>query len=161
MRGARRTVSNLSWSCRGSTNVCAIFVAALMLSSLVGCSRSPPEDRLRARVAAMQEALETGRPSDFVAGIAEDFTGESGLDREGVRNLLRVQVLRNERIGASLGPMTVEMHGERATVTFTALLTGGRGGLLPDNARAWSVRSGWRDGPDDWQMIHAEWKPAL
>ena len=109
----------------------------------------------------MQEALETGRPSDFVAGIAEDFAGDSGLDREGVRNLLRVQVLRNERIGASLGPMTVEMHGERATVTFTALLTGSRGGLLPDNARAWSVRSGWRDGPDDWQMIHAEWKPAL
>ena len=154
-------MSKLSRSCRGSTSIFAIFVATLMLLNLTGCSRSPPEDRLRARIAAMQDALEARRPADFVAGIAEDFAGDSGLDREGVRNMLRVQVLRNERIGASLGPMTVEMHGERAVVTFTAVLTGSRGGLLPDNARAWSVRSGWRDGPDDWQMIHAEWEPAL
>ena len=154
-------MSKLSRSCRGSTSIFAIFVATLMLLNLTGCSRSPPEDRLRARIAAMQDALEARRPADFVAGIAEDFAGDSGLDREGVRNMLRVQVLRNERIGASLGPMTVEMHGERAVVIFTAVLTGSRGGLLPDNARAWSVRSGWRDGPDDWQMIHAEWEPVL
>lgn len=154
-------VSNLKRNRRGRVAICAILAASLVLMSLAGCSRSAPEDRLRARINAMQDALEARRPTDFVAGIAEDFSSDSGLDREGVRNLLRLQVLRNERIGATLGPLKIELHGERASVTFSAMLTGSRGGLLPDNARAWSVRSGWRDGPDDWQLIHAQWEPAL
>lgn len=109
----------------------------------------------------MQEALEARRPADFVAGIAEDFTGESDLDRDGVRKLLRLQLLRNAQVGASLGPLQIELHGERATVSFTAVLTGGTGSLLPTSAQAWKVSSGWRDGPDGWQVIQARWEPVL
>jgi len=133
----------------------------LLLASLAGCSRSPPEARLRERIMTMQEALEARRPADFVAGIAEDFTGESDLDRDGVRKLLRLQLLRNAQVGASLGPLQIELHGERATVSFTAVLTGGTGSLLPTSAQAWKVSSGWRDGPDGWQVIQARWEPVL
>ncbi len=134
---------------------------ALVLFGLVACSRSPPEDRLRARIAAMQTALEAGQVSDFMEGVAEDFGGRGELDRQGAVNLLRAQRLRNARIGATLGPLQIELHGERASVRFTAMLTGSGGGLLPDRAEAWSFDSAWRDGPDDWQLIHAEWEPAL
>ena len=133
----------------------------LMLALLAGCSRSPPEQRLRERIAEMQQALEARKSADFVAGIAEDFGSDNGMDREGIRNLLRVQMLRNASIGATLGPLDISLHGERATVKFSAVLTGGSGGLLPDSARPWSVTSAWRDGADGWQLIHASWEPML
>lgn len=133
----------------------------LMLALLAGCDRSPPEQRLRERIAEMQQALEARKPAAFVEGIAEDFGSDNGMDREGIRNLLRVQMLRNASIGATLGPLDITLHGERATVTFSAVLTGGSGGLLPDNARPWSVTSAWRDGADGWQLIHARWEPLL
>lgn len=128
---------------------------------LAGCSHSPPEARLRERITAMQEALEARNPRAFAAGIAEDFTADAGLDKEGVRNLLRAQLLRNQRIGVTLGPLDVQLHGERASVAFKAMLTGGSGGLIPDSARGWRITSGWRDGPDDWQLIQARWEPVL
>ncbi len=138
-----------------------MMVLGVLMVLLIGCSRSPPEERLRARIASMQDALETRNPKAFAAGIAEDFAGDSGLDREGVRNLLRAQLLRNQQIGASLGPLDVQLHGERATVRFKVMLTGGSGGLIPDHARGWQVSSGWRDGPEDWQLIQASWEPVL
>lgn len=151
----------------GKTGWCGVASAALLLALAAGvmlaagCSRSPPEARLRDRIASMQAALEARNPKAFVAGVAEDFSGDSNLDREGVRNLLRAQLLRNQRIGATLGPLDVQLHGERATVRFKVMLTGGSGGLLPDSARGWQVDSGWRDGPEDWQLIHASWQPVL
>ena len=139
----------------------AIMVLVLAASILSACSRPPPEVRLRERISQMQEALESRRPADFVAGIAEDFIADAGLDKEGVRKYLRVQMLRNQHIGATLGPLDVELHGERATVTFSVVLTGSSGGLIPDTARPWKVTTGWRDGPNDWLLIHARWEPLL
>ena len=136
-------------------------LALLWMVVVSGCSRTPPEQRLRERIADMQQALEARSPGDFFEGVAEDFSGGSGLDRDGARNYLRAQVLRNAAIGVTLGPLDIELHGERATVKFSAVLTGGSGGLLPDSARPWAVTTGWRDGPDGWQLISASWEPVL
>ncbi|MCX7556672.1 hypothetical protein OS187_07525 [Xanthomonadaceae bacterium JHOS43] len=141
---------------------CALVALCLVwLAGIAACARTPPEQRLRERIAEMQVALEERRPSDFIAGVADDFSGESGLDREGAHNLMRAQVLRNARIGVTLGPLDIELHGERATVKFSAVLAGGSGGLVPDSARPWAVTTGWRDGSDGWQLIHASWEPML
>lgn len=161
MDGARHMFFSLVRNPRPRIAAFACALLWLMLASLAACSHSPPETRLRERITAMQGALEARRPADFVAGIAEDFDGESDLDREGVRNLLRLQLLRNAKIGATIGPIQIELRGERATVTFTAVLTGGTGGLMPTSAQGWKVTSGWRDGPQDWQVIQARWEPVL
>lgn len=139
----------------------AAAVVLLVILGLAACSRTPPEARLRERIAEMQQALEAREVSGFMAGVAGDFAGGSGLDRTGLRNLVRVQVLRHAAIGVALGPLDVSLHGERATVTFSVMATGGSGGLLPDSARPWAVESHWRDGDDGWQVFHAEWEPAL
>ena len=139
-----------------------MLLLLLAFMGLSGCARTPPEQRLRERIAQMQEALEARRPADFSDGVAEDFAGDGGLDREGVRNLLRVQMLRNAAIGVTLGPLEVALQGDtRAKVSFSAMLTGGSGGLMPDSARPWKVTTGWRDGSDGWQLIYAEWEPML
>lgn len=136
-------------------------MALLWLVTAIGCARTPPEERLRERIGEMQQAMEERSPSDFFDGVAEDFSGGSGLDREGARNYMRAQVLRNAAIGVTLGPLDIQLHGERATVKFSVVLTGGSGGFLPDSARPWAVTTGWRDGPDGWQLISASWEPVL
>ena len=139
----------------------ASVVLALMIPLLVavGCSRSPPEQRLREQLGRMQAAVEQRQPRDFMEGVAADFAGNGGMDRAALQQVVRAQVLANADIGLTLGPAELEMRGDRATVRFSALATGGGGRLLPDNAGRWQVTSGWREEDGQWLLYYAEWKP--
>lgn len=134
--------------------------ACLLVALLVGaCSRTPPEQRLREQMASMQQALEQRRAGDFMEGVAADFGGERGMDRAALQQVVRVQMLANSSIGLTLGPAEVELHGDRATVRFSAVATGGSGRFLPDSAQAWDVTSGWREEDGQWRLYYAQWAP--
>lgn len=133
----------------------------LALALLAGCAKAPAEQRLRERIGAMQDAIVARDVSAFMEGVAEDFIGSGNLDRAALQQVVRLQVMRNAAIGATLGPIEVAIQGERATVEFDAVLTGGTGGLLPERAQGYRIKSGWRDGGDGWQVYHAEWEAAL
>lgn len=135
-----------------------LFLAAALLA---GCAKAPAEQRLRERIGAMQEAIVARDVSAFMEGVAGDFIGSGNVDRAALQQLVRLQVMRNASIGATLGPMEVVMQGERAIVEFDVVLTGGSGGMLPERAQGYRIESGWRDGDDGWQVYHAEWKDAL
>lgn len=126
-----------------------------------GCSRPPTEQALRDRIDEMQQAIERGEVSGFIEGVDEEFVGVGGLDRDGLRNLVRVQVLRNARIGATMGPLSVEVRDGIATVGFDVVLTGGPGSLIPERAQVYRVQSQWRFRDGDWQVVVADWKPVL
>lgn len=128
-----------------------------LLVVLAGCAASEPEQRLRERIETMHQALESREPAAFMRGVAEDFGGRNGLDRAGVHNLLRVQMLRHQSIGATFGPLGIDIVGDRATVKFTVFTTGGNG-FIPERAQPWQVTSAWRDGNDGWQLIQADWE---
>lgn len=149
-------------ACGGMKQAQGLLAGWMLLAWLLsGCTQDPPEVRLRARIAQMQEALEARKPGDFMQGVAEDFGSAEGMDRQALHDLLRLQVLRHARIGVSLGPLEVTVRGDRATVSFPAMTTGGQEAGLPDSARPWAVTSDWRDGADGWQLIHARWTPIL
>ena len=133
----------------------------MLLALLAGCSKPPAEERLRARIGQMQDAIVARDVSAFMDGVAEDFIGSGNLDRAALQQVVRLQVMRNASIGATMGPITVELQGERAIIDFKVVLTGGTGGLLPERAQGYDIHSGWRDGDDGWQVYHAEWKEAL
>jgi hypothetical protein len=133
----------------------------LSLALFAGCAKAPAEERLRARIGAMQDAVVARDVSVFMEGVAQDFIGSGNLDRAALQQLVRLQVMRNAAIGATLGPIEVQLQGERATVEFDAVLTGGAGGLLPERAQGYRIKSGWRDGGHDWQVFSAEWTPLL
>jgi hypothetical protein len=126
---------------------------------LAGCTRTPPEQRLREQMAAMQQALEQRQPGAFMDGVAEEFGGNGGMDRAALQQMVRGQALVNANIGLTLGPAEVEVRGDRATVRFSAVATGGSGRFVPDRAQAWDVTSGWRDQDGHWRLYYAEWKP--
>ncbi len=140
----------------GRAASCGLVLALLLLG---GCGRESAEQRLRAQVAQMQEALAERRPGDFMEAVAEDFTGTQGMDRAALHNLLRAQLLANARMGATLGPLDVQLREDTATVAFTVVLTGGNQRLLPERMQSYRVTSGWRDQGGQWRVYYAEWKP--
>lgn len=134
----------------------------LAMLAIAGCHRTPDEQRIRDTVVAMQAALEARDPRSFISHVSADFTGNDGqVDRNGLHNLLRAQVLRNDAIGVTLGPIDVELQGDRATVRVTATFTGGSGGLLPERGSIYSITSGWKREGGEWRCYNAAWQQKL
>jgi ketosteroid isomerase-like protein len=136
-----------------------VLMLALTLS---GCSRTTDEQRIRDAMAAMQQAMENRDARAFMAHVSDDFIGDSAeFDRAALANLLRMQVLRNDRIGATLGPIDVEMQGDRAKVQVLATLTGGSGNLLPERGSMYAITSSWKRQGSEWRCYSATWKQEL
>ena len=140
--------------------VLRLLFAGLMVS-LAACRSEPAEQRLRDTIDAMQLAATEHRPGDFMESVANDFIGQGSLDRAAMHNLLRAQLLRNQQIGVTRGPLDIQMQGDRATVRFKLIATGGAGGLLPERAQGYDITSGWRDEDGEWRLFLVEWKEAL
>jgi ketosteroid isomerase-like protein len=129
---------------------------------LTACARVPDEQRIRADIATMQHAIENHDLHGFMDHISGDFTGNDGTaDREGLANVLRLEVLRNDEVGVALGPIDVELQDSRATVNLTATFTGGPGSLIPDHAAIYTIRSGWKKEGSQWRCFNATWEQKL
>ncbi len=135
------------------------FAAALALLLLAACSRTPDETRIRNAITAMESAVETRNPRDFMAYVTEDFIGQdSSFDRAALHNLLRAQFLRNEAVAVLTGPIDVTLQGGRATASMTVTLTGGSGGLLPERGAIYDVETGWKKVDGDWRCLSVRWQ---
>lgn len=116
---------------------------------------------LRETLAAMQQAAGSRDAGTLMRPVAEDFIGSHGLDRDGLHRVVRLQFLRHASVGAHMGPLDIELFGERARVRFTVVLTGGAGGLLPESGQIYDVDTGWRLDDGQWRLISAAWQPKL
>lgn len=132
----------------------------VLLGLAAGCRREPPEEALRAQIASLEQAIEARDADALAEGLAEDFAGPDGMDRDRLRRTAALAWLRNREVGVALGPVEVELIGDRATASFTAATRGGEG-LLPDRAQVYRVETGWRLDDGEWRLISARWEPAL
>lgn len=135
----------------------------LAATLLAACSHTPDEQRIRDAIAQMQNAVEQGAPRDFMAYVSTDFIGNQGtVDRDGLANVLRVEVLRNERQTVLLGPIDIVLQGDRATTRVTATLSGrSSGAVMPERASVFSIASSWRKEGSTWRCYNAKWKQEL
>ncbi|MGH8173421.1 MAG: hypothetical protein ACREPX_09745 [Rhodanobacteraceae bacterium] len=125
---------------------------------VIGCSRPPDEERIRAALASMQEAAEARRPAGVLDHISDDFTGNSGdVDRESLGQLLRLQLLRRDGVGVVYGPVEIVVDGERATVKFDVTLNDRSGRWVPIGGETYRIVSGWRREGGDWLCYNAVW----
>ncbi|RAP58058.1 hypothetical protein BTJ49_07975 [Oleiagrimonas sp. MCCC 1A03011] len=137
------------------------LAVCVLLALLSACHRSPPEQQVRA---AILQAVEAARSRD--AGALDDLLTpdfvmpDSRFDRRRLLGLLRVARLRNEKVSVLLGPVDVEMRGERIVATFTVTLGGG-GRLIPERLGVYRVESAWREEGGDWLCYSARWKRTL
>ncbi len=142
--------------------LCFYWMLALCLTALfAGCSRTDPEQAVRTSVAGLQAAVAARDASAIEDALAEDFVGPEGLDRQGARRMVQLVFLRHQQVAAKLGPLEVTMQDEHASVRFTAVLTGGAGGLLPDTGQLYDVQTGWRMQDGEWKLTSAKWTPQL
>ncbi len=138
--------------------IACIFLLATLVMLLAACNRAPPEQALRDRIDALQQAIESRDGGDVRGALADDFIGPGGLDRDGAARLAQGVFLRQQQIGVVLGPLDVEMQDLHATVHCTVALTGSTGGLLPDSGQIYDVTSGWRLEGNDWRLTSIDWK---
>ena len=127
------------------------------------CARTSDEQRIRNAITAMQQAMEARNPRAFMAHVTDDFIGnEAGFDREALANLLRAEVFRNDDVGVTLGPIDIEMQGDRATAKLIATFTGGSpGGLLPERGSIYTITSGWKRAGSEWVCFSGRWEQKL
>lgn len=137
------------------------MAAGLLGVGLLACTRTLPEQALRRDVVALQAAIEARDAGAVADALDPAFVGPEGMDATTARRLAVVQFMQNRAVGVRLGPLDVRMHGERAEVGVTAVLTGGGGGLLPNRAQAWRLHSVWQQQDGHWRVLRLAWQPAL
>ncbi len=138
-----------------------IALVFLLMAALAGCRHTPDEEQVRKAIAATVAGAEAGKASDTVEALTDDFDGDAGqLDKRALANLVRVYALRGQSIHVLMGPTTIQPRGDRIVATFTGTLTAGSG-VLPDNAGAYQVETGWRKEDGAWRCFTATWKKAL
>lgn len=145
-------------SCRTLSVVRFALLTFVVLLAACG-ARTSDEQKLRSALAAMQQAVEARKPGEVVEHVAEDFTGADGdFDRRKLHDLLRLQVLRNERIGVTVVVRDIRIDVARATVVATVTLTGSSGSWIPARGAVYTITSGWRRDGSDWKAVHANWQ---
>lgn len=149
----------LRTDCRTRSKGLLAGLALCALLVMPACDREPPEEALRTQLRDMQSAVADGRMGDFMEGVAVDFSGNQGMDRAALHNLLRLQALASPHISATTAPLQVRMQGDHAEVRFDAILAGGSRRLLPDSAQTYSITSGWRIEQGEWRVYYAQWEP--
>ncbi|CAM5276659.1 hypothetical protein [Rhodanobacter lindaniclasticus] len=137
-------------------------VVVLIVLALAACHRTPDEEQVRAAITAMAQAAEAGSASGAGEALSEDFDGNAGeLDRRRLTGMVRLLSLRGERVGVTMGPVSIEPRGERLVATFTVTLTSGGGRLLPDQLGVYRVTSGWRKEDGEWRCYTASWTRSM
>ena len=136
------------------------MLLAMAQMGLSSCSREPPEQALRSTISEMQVAAEEHDTDALFEPIADDFAGSEGMDKQAFRRYVTVMSMRNKQVGVKLGPMDVKLFDQRATVTFTAAISGGAS-WMPERVQVYRVETGWRLDGGDWKLISAKWKEQL
>ena len=136
------------------------MVLGALVPGLSACRKEPPEQALRNTITAMEAAAEAHDNDALFEPIADDFAGSEGMDRQAFRRYVTFMGMRSKSVGVQLGPLDVKLFDQRATVSFTAALSGGEG-LLPSRVQVYDVDTGWRLDDGEWKLISAKWKPQL
>jgi hypothetical protein len=135
-----------------------VLSLAIVVLGIAGCSRPPDEAALRQTIESMRKAAEARVAGGVLDAIAPDFSGRGAeVDRDGLSRLLKLEFLRAESIGVSIGSISVEVSGDRATATFDMTLTDRSRRFLPGGSEAYSVVSGWRREGRRWVCVNATW----
>jgi hypothetical protein len=143
---------------RGTSEVVVrpiLIILSCLLS--VACSRQPDDEAIRAAITAGAASVEAHRGKDVLDMVADDFVGNDGIDRAGLANLLRAQMLGANAIGVRIGSVAVELHGDRAVARFDADVTDSSGRWIADRAATVHFETGWRREGRQWRCYNAKW----
>ena len=138
-----------------------LLLMLILALALVGRGGPPPEQAVRAQIAAMQSAIDARDAGKVADLLAEDFVGNDGMDKRGARRMAAGIFLQYRSVTGRIGPVKVELRGDDdAIARFSVLATAGDGGLLPRDGQLFEVETGWHRDGGDWLLRRASWKPG-
>jgi hypothetical protein len=137
-----------------------MMLAAL---ALVACHRAPAEQQIRQAIDAAATAARANDTHAVLAVISDDFSGNGDeMDRHGLRQLLAVRALRQDKIRILVGPVSFEHKGDRIVAKFNLVLAGGKpGDLLPGQSAIYAMTTAWRLESGDWRCYNAHWESKV
>ena len=157
-RVASQYNARLSGESREAERMRSLIIAALLLAA--ACSRSAPEEELRALIADMESAVEARDTAFFRGVIGASYRDGRGNDREGLINAIRGFFLTNPKIEAIVRVVRVRIDSlDSADVVLQVALLRGVGGpsLLGFEADFRTIELELvRD--DEWSVIGASWE---
>lgn len=149
-----------------------ITVSAL-LTLLTSCSDpAPAKQQILAQLEIGRAGVESFKPKQVNSILAPGFLAENQdsstqhrtqgeqLDREKLRNLIRMQAFQKQKLNITLGPVNITMDEHNTTLAnmeTTAVVTGGRG-LIPNDGRIYKVTGQWRLIEGDWLLNKIHWE---
>jgi ketosteroid isomerase-like protein len=130
-----------------------------VMGMLVACHRMPAEQQIHRAIESAAAAARDNDASGVLAVVSDDFTGNDGeLDRHGLRRLLAIRALRQDRTGVLVGPVAFERKGDRIIAKFNLVLTGGKpDDLLPAGSTIYAMTTAWRHEGSHWRCYNAAW----
>lgn len=145
------------------THLVRAFCVVLAVLALTACHRAPAEQQISQAIDAAATAARANDTRGVLAVVSEDFSGNDGeMDRQGLRQLLAVRALRQDKTGILIGPVSFEHKGDRIVAKFNLVLTGGNpGDLLPDRSAIYAMTTAWRREGRDWRCYNAHWESKV
>ncbi|PTQ70952.1 hypothetical protein [Pseudomonas sp. GV071] len=137
-----------------------LWIVALALTLITGCSRSDPQAALEAAVQQLQDNLEGKHSADVMEQLHPEFRAQQQDDREWAKRTLLGLFLRyqNVRVIALSKTSRIDPNVSTKGYTEAQVAVTGAQGLIPDNANHYSVKLEWWFEGDDWKLARIDWK---
>ncbi len=133
---------------------------ALLLTAALACGEGPtPEQEVRAVLAALEAAAESGGAGDFAELISAGYEDPYGHDREKLRAFVAFHVMQSGR-GRELIVRVRDVQfpePERAAVTLAVGLAGAGARLA---AEVYAVDMDLTREDETWRISWAQWRAA-
>ena len=139
----------------GMTARAALLFAALAMAACGGPAPDP-EGRLRAAIAAAEQAAEAGEHAVLAERVARDYADAAGRDRTRMVLTLRGLLMRYPRLELIVTVREIELLSPQLARVRLDILTAGLGpaGLSAD---AFPLELSLRDEGGGWQVTRARW----
>lgn len=150
-------------SAANASLVRVLGVSLLVAFLLAACHHAPAEKQILDAIDAAAAAARANDTRGVLEVVGDDFSGNDGeLDSRGLRQLLAVRVLRQDKTGVLIGPVSFEHKGDRVMAKFNLVLTGGKpGDLLPDRSAIYAMTTAWRLEGGHWRCYNAHWESKV
>lgn len=137
-----------------------LWIVALALTLITGCSRSDPQAALEAAVQQLQENLEAKRSGDVLEQLHSEFRAQQQFDREWAKRTMLGLFLRyqNVRVIAVSKTSSIDPTVSSKGYTDAKVAVTGAQGLIPDYANAYGVKLEWWLEGDEWKLARIDWK---
>lgn len=131
----------------------------LIWFGMVSCTETPAEEAIRANIKSMQQAAEDKSPRKAVEFLADNFTGNQGIDKTGLRRLMAVIFLKHQNINVVISRLDIEVNQQdpySAGMSAVVIVSGAQN-ILPQDGRIYQITGEWQYIDGDWMLVHALW----